>query len=240
MNDYSSIAPGKKNRKKSKLSTQTHLKIGEIKENTLVLKNGGLRGILKCTSINFNLKSEDEQNAITASYQGFLNALEFPIQIIIRSKKLDIDDYIEEVKKIGDEQENSLLKEQTYEYAQYIKKLIEYANIMEKQFYVIVPYNPGRVRNLNFFQKIMKSFSPQDSYGEIKQRHKEFNNAKKKLQQRLNIIETGLENCGIKTEEIKTEEIIELFYSTYNPSTSRTAKIKDIESTDLKPNLNQI
>src|SRR3989338_9424967 len=131
------IAPGKQNRAQVLNSTQTHLRIAEIRDNVLILKNGGMRAVLRSSSINFNLKSEEEQNAIIYSYQGFLNSLEFPIQILVRSKKLDIDDYIEQVKKLGDKQENKLLQEQTYEYAQYIKRLVEYAEIMEKEFYVI-------------------------------------------------------------------------------------------------------
>jgi hypothetical protein len=89
--------------------------------------------------VNFNLKSEDEQKSIISAYQGFLNLLDFPIQIYIRSKKIDIDNYVESVDKLAEKQENQLLQNQTYEYTAYVRKLVEYANIMEKQFYVIVP-----------------------------------------------------------------------------------------------------
>ncbi|MBT3704918.1 hypothetical protein HOG17_04015 [Candidatus Peregrinibacteria bacterium] len=209
-------------------ATQIHLKFGEIRDNILVLKNGGVRAVLKATSINFNLKSEEERNAITMSYQGFINSLEFPVQIMVRSKKLDIDNYIEKIKKMGEKQENKLLKDQTIEYADFVKKLVEYTDIMQKEFYVVIPYNPVRARNVPLFQKFFQNLRPKDSYAEIKKRHKEFANLKKQLAQRLNIVESGLANCGIKTDQLTTEQIIELLYNTYNPQISRTEKVKNV------------
>ncbi len=228
------IAPGKKNREAEKQSTQTHLRFGEIRDNVLVLKNGGLRIVLKTSSINFNLKSEQEQKAIINGYQGFLNSLEFPIQILIRSKKLDIDDYIEQVKKLGDKQENKLLQEQTFEYAEYVKKLVEYADIMEKEFYVVVPYDPARTQGAPFFQSFFQRLAPKDSYTDIKRRHSEFNELKKMLLQRINIVKSGLESCGLKVKQLETQEIIELFYNIYNPTVSRTSKLKDLEETNIE------
>ena len=149
----------KQSKKTAAAGTQTFLKIAEIRDNTVVLKNGGVRGILKVSSINFNLKSEDEQNAIIYSYQGFLNTLEFPIQIVVRSKKLDIDDYLDTLRVKGDEQANPLLQQQTFEYIEYISKLVEYADIMEKEFYVIVPYDPFRAQKLNMFQKFFQNMN---------------------------------------------------------------------------------
>jgi len=214
---------------KTPAATQVHLKIGEIRDNFLVLKNGGIRAILKASSINFNLKSEQEQNAIIYGYQGFLNSLEFPVQIIVRSKKLDIEDYIEKIKKIGEKQQNKLLKSQTEEYADFIKKLVEYTDIMQKEFYIIVPYDPIRARQVSFFQKFLQRLRPQDSYTEIKKRHKEFEQNKKQVQQRMIIVQSGLSNCGINTEQLTTENIIELFYNTYNPQISRTERNKNLQ-----------
>ena len=131
-----SVKGGKRDKKDS---TQMHLKIAEIHDDTVVLKNGGLRGILKTSSINLNLKSEAEQNAVIYSYQNFLNTLEFPIQIVVRSKRLDLEAYIEKLKKIGVKQSNPLLQKQTFEYVEYISRLVEYADIMEKKFYVVIP-----------------------------------------------------------------------------------------------------
>lgn len=216
-------------------ATQIHLKIGEIRDNLLVLKNGGIRAILKAVPVNFNLKSEQEQNAITYSYQGFLNSLEFPIQLVVRSKKLDIDNYIEKIQDIGEKQENQLLKEQTLEYADFVKRLVEYTDIMQKEFYVVVPYDPVRARSVPFFQKFFQNLNPKDSYTEIKKRHKEFENLKKQVVQRQNIVESGLSQCGIKTDQLTTEEIIELFYNTYNPQISRTEKVKNLNDLTVTP-----
>ena len=133
-------------------STQIHLNIAEIKDDLLILKNGGLRAILSTSSINFNLKSEPEQNSIIYSYQSFLNTLEFPIQILVRSKKLDIDDYLEKLRNKAEKQTNPLLQSQTYEYVEYIHGLIEYADIMTKEFYVVVPYDPFRAQKVGLLQ----------------------------------------------------------------------------------------
>lgn len=230
------ISPGQKNRENQMNSTQAHIRIAEIRENVVVLKNGGMRAVLKTSSINFNLKSEQEQNSIVYAYQSFLNSLEFPIQILIRSKKLDIDDYIDGVKKIGEKQQNKLLQEQTMEYAQYIKRLVEYADIMEKEFYVVVPFDPGRIQSGESTKKFFSFFerlAPKDSYADIKQRRSEFNNLKKGLLQRVNVIQAGLENCGLKVDQMDTTSLIELYYESYNPMTSRSQKLKDLMNTAI-------
>lgn len=225
------IAPAKKNRDNALASTQTHLRFGEIRDNTLVLKNGGMRAVLKTSSINFNLKSEPEQNSIIYGYQGFLNSLEFPVQIVVRSKKLDIDNYLKQVKELGDKQKNPLLQEQTYEYAEYIKKLVDYADIMDKEFYVVVPYDPATTPGTTtlvqgFFQRL----APKDSFADIKKRLDSFNRLKKTLIQRVNVVKSGLENCGLKVQQLTTPELIELFYNIYNPKTSRSAKLHKLET----------
>lgn len=224
---------GKKNRNNNKKSTQTHLRIAEIKDNTIILKNGGLRSIIKTTSINFNLKSEVEQNSIIQAYQSFLNSLEFPIQILVRSKRLEIDDYIESIEDLAENQTNPLLKSQTSEYAQYIRKLIEYADIMEKEFYVIVPYDPPRTPQPNALQAFFQRLQPKDSVADIKKRHKEFEENRKKLTQRASTIQTGLESCSLKTKELDTFELTELLYKSYNPLNSRDVKIKELDQTTL-------
>lgn len=230
----STIAPGKKNRQAETMSTQTHLRIGEIRDNVFVLKNGGTRAVLSVSSINFNLKSEPEQNAIIFSYQNFLNSLEFPIQILVRSKRLNIDNYIDQINDLAAKQQNPLLKEQTTEYSQYIKKLVEYADIMEKEFYVVIPFDPGRTEAVLGIQKFFQRLAPKDSYTDIKRRHSEFNQLKKNLNQRINIVKSGLQNCGLKVEQLNTTELIEFFYNVYNPNISRTLKLKDLEGTSVE------
>jgi hypothetical protein len=215
-------------------STLIHLPISEIRDDTIVLKNGGLRTVLETSSINFNLKSEEEQNSIIYSYQHFLNTLEFPIQIVVRSRKLDIDNYIEEIKEKSKTQQNALLKRQTLEYAEYIQKLVEYADIMDKSFYVIVPYNPLRANKKNIFSKFMERMKTKDSVIEIQRRRGEFVQLHKSLVQRVNLIKAGLQNCGLTARELTTPELIQLFYTVYNPVSSRYQKCSQIENLSLE------
>jgi len=215
-------------------SSQLFMKIAEIRDDTVVLKNGAIRGILKVSSINFNLKSEDEQNAIIYSYQGFINSLEFPIQIVIRSKRLDIDNYMDSLNELGEKQTNDLLQRQTYEYIDYIQRLVEYADIMEKEFFVIIPYDPFRSVKPNMLQRFFQNLSPKDTFAELSKRNKEFVQLKKNLNQRLSVVKSGLQNTGLQVEQLNTKQLIELFYEIYNPLTSRTQKFEDIEQTNIK------
>ncbi len=216
------------------LSTQTYVRISEIRENTLVLKNGGVRGVLRVSSINFNLKSEDEQNAIIYSYQGFLNTLEDPIQIVIRSKKLDIDNYIDSLKEKANKQSNALLQKQTNDYIEYIQKLVEYTDIMEKEFYVIVPQDPYTIEKSTFFAKWFRFINAKDTYSSIKEHRKQFDDLKKKLSQKVSSVKIGLENCGLQIEELTTKELIELFYQSYNPNISRFQKGEALDETNIQ------
>jgi len=215
-------------------STQLYLDIAEIKDNVVVLKNGGLRAIIQTNSINFNLKSEEEQNAIIYAYQGFLNSLDFPIQIVVRSRKLDIDKYLENLRSIAETHKNPLLKKQTLEYCEYIQKLVEFADIMEKKFYVVVPYDPYRAQNLNMFSKFMQSISSADSIDNIKRRHHEFEELNKGLAQRVNMVKAGLEGCNLRVAQLATPQIIELFYQIYNPNTARNEKLEDLTKIDIE------
>lgn len=219
----------------SMTSTQKFLTIGEIRDDVLVLKNGGVRSILSVSSVNFNLKSEDEQNALIYSYQGFLNTIKFPIQILVRSRKLDIDVYVSKLVRIAKLQENPLLKKQTTEYIEYIKKLVEYADIMEKSFFVIVPIDPLRSQNLSTFQKFLRAITPQDSIQAIRQRHREFDAVKKKLMQRVDTVKAGLEGCGLQVEKLNTNEIVQLFYRIYNPNISKNQKLEYADDLNVIP-----
>ena len=215
-------------------STQLYLDIAEIKDGTVILKNGGIRAILQTNSVNFNLKSEEEQNSIIYGYQGFLNSIDFPVQIVVQSRKLDIDKYIDNTKEIAEKHENPLLKQQTYDYCDYIKKLIEYADIMEKSFYVIVPQDPYRSQDPNALAKFMQNISASDSIDNIKRRHKEFDDLNKRLGERVSVVKTGLENCNLKIAQLTTTQLIELFYQVYNPETSHNEKIEDLTQIDIK------
>ncbi|MFN7160479.1 MAG: hypothetical protein ACK4NC_02610 [Candidatus Gracilibacteria bacterium] len=219
----------KKNTSSSANSTIRYLPFSEIHDDTLILKDGSLRGVVEVGSVNFSLKSEEEQNAIIYSYQNFLNSLEFPVQILIKSKKLDLDDYLDKLRVVAEQQTNPLLKKQTIDYIQFIGKLIEYADIMEKKFYIVIPYDTltgGQKKNM--FQLFLSSINPDDSISKYKSRKKEFVDYKKGLLQRMSIIQSALESCGLTTKILTTKDLIQLFYGIYNPLTAMDQKLKEI------------
>lgn len=221
-----------KGKKNSAVGTQIFLPFSEMHDDTVILKNGGIRAILRTTSLNFNLKSEEEQNALTFGYQSFLNSLEFPIQIVVRSRKMDIDKYVEGLQEKQKLQTNPLLQKQTNEYVDFIGKLVEYADIMEKDFLVVIPFDPpraqsGGILDTLFSIKFMDLFRGKDMYGQVKSQREEFENLKKGLSQRVNTIQAGLENLGLKVHQLTTQELVELFYATYNPVVGRNEKLKE-------------
>lgn len=213
-------------RKNLTATTQNFLEFWEIKDDLITTKNWWVRAILRCSTINFNLKSEDEQKSIISGYQWFLNLLTFPIQIYIRSKKIDIDNYVKSVDELAEKQENQLLKNQTYEYTAYIRKLVEYANIMEKQFYVIVPVwwiETKKTWFLDFLADIFLGWK-KESASDIRSRLKRFDKLKKRIKPRINTIREWLSWLWIEAKQISTNEIIKLFYEIHNPDISRNEK----------------
>lgn len=223
-----------KNKKNTLASCQQYLKIADIKNNSVILKEGGIRAVIKVNSLNFDLKSEDEQNGIVYSYQEFLNTLEFPIQIIMKSKKLDIDNYLELMKGILVKQESNLLKNLTAHYIDYITKLVEIADIMQKDFYVVIPADPIQIaKSLNPLQRLLKTLNPADTLIENRKRKQEFESLKKKLDQRVQSITNGLSNIGLKCTTLNTYDLIELYYNCYNPKLSEAQKPKDMGEIDV-------
>lgn len=198
-------------------NTQDFLQIAEIRNGILLLKDGSFRIILATTNVNFSLKSEVEQNAMIFAYRNFLNALNFPIQIVIRSKELDIDFYINKLKGFLEKQDNELLLLQTEEYIEYIKRLVEVANILDKQFYVIIPFTPLEDKTKSF----LSFFQPK---GKIKK--VEYENAKSQLLQRADLIISQLSGIGIKARQLTTREIAQLFYDIFNPQTAMGEKME--------------
>jgi len=214
-------------RKIASASTQMYLKVGEIKDNILILKDSGLRAIIKTSSVNFALKSDQEQKGIIYAYQAFLNSLEFPIQILIKSHKVNIESYVDNLKERAKKEDNPLLRDQIIDYTEHIIQLVEYADIMKKDFYVIVSYDPPGINRRGFVNQFMSSLMPQDSIGKLKKRLEEFEAAKKVISQRASLIKSGLRNCQMNAEQLTTEQIIELLYECYNPITSQQQKVID-------------
>lgn len=216
---------------KKATAIQKHLPIAEIKDDIIVLKNKGLRAILMTTSLNFSLKSVEEQDAIIKNYQDFLNSLDFPVQIVVSSRKFDISEYTAGLEQRHNQQENELLKIQTLEYISFVKGLTEMVNIMTESFYLVIPYNPFILKT-GFFDKLFKRVF--EGKAEKKSQEQEFQELKNNLWQRVEFITAGLQQVGVKAVPLKSEELIELFYKLYNPSAKEEPEIKKAKELRLE------
>lgn len=212
-------------------STKRYLEIAEIKEDSVILNDGSMRAVLLVSSINFSLKSEDEQNAIIVAYVNFLNTIDFPLQIMVQSRKLDIDGYISRLKQKEKLQSNELLKIQTADYIEYIKELVELGNIMTKRFYVVVPYNPTTDKQKNFFKRFLLLFKTAQFISLGQQR---FQKRRKELMQRVEHVTESLASIGLRSVLLDTRSLIELYYNTYNPDVSQKQKLTDLDSLNIE------
>ncbi|MBI3336348.1 hypothetical protein HYZ98_02155 [Candidatus Peregrinibacteria bacterium] len=214
---------------------QQFLPISEIRNDTVFLKNGGMRAVLEIEAINFNLKSETEQQAIIAGYGAFANTLSFPVQIVIRSYKTNIDPYLNYLESVGQNQPNPLLKAQTLSYAQFLRQILETADIMQKRFYIIIPFDEEE-RKKTMVEKMFSFMgNSTDSVGKASYRHTEFNKHNAKLKERVELVRTGLENIGLRTHQLDTRQLVEVYYQIYNPLTSISQKLpEDLELLHIK------
>lgn len=188
------------------------------------MKDGSLRAVLMANSINFNLKSHDEQTVLLSSYQNFLNSLSFPIQIVVQSRVLDLDDYLNKLETTTKNQSNELLQVQAKEYISFVKELIGVANIMSKTFYVVIPYHSHFQAKQGFWARLF-SKKPVTPKGRLKEMTEE-------VISRANLVANGLAPLGIDSALLDTEELIDLLYSTYNPDTSRRQKLFKVSEVD--------
>ncbi|MCK5509980.1 hypothetical protein KAI65_00345 [Candidatus Parcubacteria bacterium] len=217
-------------RNKVTSSTEKFLDIAEVKEDTVIMRDGTLRAVILVSSINFALKSEDEQNAIISAYVSFLNNIDFPLQIVIQSRELNIENYIKSLKQKEKEQTNELLKMQTGEYVQYIQELISMSKIMNKRFYVVLTYNPLSDKQKGFFSRFFDVFKPATL---IKMKSNIFQRRKVELTRRVDNIIAGLGSIGLQSVQLDTQSLLELYYNTYNPATSINQKLVDVNQLRL-------
>lgn len=220
-----SVTPPKKEVNKQ-LSTQSHLPFSEIKDGIVVMRDGGLRMVILCSPTNFDLKSPDEKDAIEFGFQGFLNGLHFPIQIVIQSRKIDLDAYLTKLEAIQSDQANPLLAVLMGDYVDNIKSLLDEVNIMEKRFYVVVPYYIGGVSKANILTKLRGA--SHDS-AETTQTSSEYEMRKKDLLSRTNMVAQGLAQIGVRSAILNTQEVIELFYNSYNIAESQSQTLTSID-----------
>jgi len=196
----------------SSQATQDFVPIREVRDGIIVLKDGSLRAVLLTSSLNFSLKSEDEQKALILQFQNFLNSLEFSVQISIQSRKLDIRPYIALLEERYAAQTGELLKIQTREYIEFIKNFTESSNIMTKNFFVVVPYNPAIINSQGGIGGFFKKSGDAKSNAVA-----QFEENRSQLEQRIGVVVQGLSRVGVRVAQLGTEEAIELFYKAFNP-----------------------
>ncbi len=221
-------------------STQRYLPFSSIKENIIIMKDGSARLVVKCSTINFLLKNTDEQDSIIISFQRFLNSLDFPIQVLVRSKKLDIETYLSNLNDKAMRQTNSLLQNQTYEYIEYLRKLIEVAQIMKKEFYIIIPFDNDWNKSVKddsllwVFTTFWKWINQSSDLVSLKSQLRNFSKLKKGLIWRYNWVKTWLENIWIRAEMMEKQDLVNFLTDYYNPRLDSLASVwSNIENYNL-------
>lgn len=197
-------------------ATQNFIPLKEIRDGVVILKNDTLRGVLLVSAVNLALKSTEEQNATMEAFQGFLNTLEFSVQIVVQSRKFDILPYLsvleERLKNIPEE----LLRIQTRMYIEYVKTITEQANIMQKHFYVVIPYT-GAGNQVGGEGGGFKLFGKRKKQTLEEAEAESFENKRAQLEQRMNVVKQGLSSMGLRVTELETQQLIEVYYQLYNP-----------------------
>jgi len=193
-------------------ATQEFVSVKEVRDGVIVLKDSSLKAVLLVSSLNFALKSRDEQEAIISQFQNFLNSLDFSVQIFVQSRRLDIRPYIATMEERKKQQTNDLIKIQTKEYIEFIKRFTESVNIMSKNFFIVISYTPSVLQGKTglFGKKKTTKIGLSESFEENRQQ----------LEQRTNVVDQGLTSTGLRSVRLGTEEVIELLYKIFNPGES--------------------
>lgn len=203
-------------------STERFLDIAEIRDDMVLLKDGTVRGVLLVSSINFALKSSDEQEAIVQAYMTFLNSLEYPVQIVIQSRRMNIDAYMDRLREQERKVGNDLLRAQISDYRAFVLELVELGQIMQKMFYIVVPYDPLTNKKKNFWTRLSESLSPAAS---AKLNHKQLVDRVEQLARRVELMQGQLNSMGLASARLDTQGLIELYYNVYNPDLFETEKL---------------
>jgi len=199
-------------------NTKQFVDIFDIKDNVVILKNGSLRLVLEASSVNFDLKSNDEQIAIVRAFQNFLNSLDFPLQIVLHSRKLNIQNYLQQTQQIVEKVDNELLKIQGVEYIRFVKGLTELANIMSKKFYIVLPFyaTEGKAAKTSLIESIKSMF--QSGAEKVKKfAEQDFEIYKSQIQQRAELVTDGMAGMGLTSRILNRDELVKVFYPLYNP-----------------------
>lgn len=195
-------------------ASQKFVPINEVRDGIVILDDGSLQAVLMASSINFALKSADEQRSVLMQFQNFLNSLDFSVQFHVESRNLDIRPYLDDLKKQYEKKENDLLKTQISEYMEFVRTFTEDSNVMQKTFFVVVPYNRAII---NQSGGIMDTVWGLLGRGDGDTEEESFQEARNQLDQRIQIVQQGLVRTGVRITQLGTEENIELFYRLFNP-----------------------
>lgn len=185
----------------SKTSSRRQIAIKGVDDGVLILPGNEYRAVLQTSSINFELKSEEEKDAIVETYQSFLNSLSFPVQIIIRVREMDVDRYLEDYSARLKTEEDAVYKKQIKGYTKFVKELIKTNQILSRQFYIVIPYTAKDKASIEL--------------------------VKEQLALSVNIVEKGLETLGMRTRRLESVEVLDLFYSFYNPKQAKLQPLTD-------------
>lgn len=232
MNNNQNQSEGQNQTQSNPASTQNSLQIAEIREGLVVMKDGSFRAVIACKSINYDLMSQREQEGVEYSYQSFLNALNFPIQILVRSQRIDIEPYLNKLSNLNRNQDNMLLSDLMEDYINFIDNLSQSANIMDKSFFVVIPYHPVgdasklKDKTTGFFGKM---FAKSES-NVTKINRATWDTAMDEMKKRIDSITGGLFQIGIKSVQLNTKELGELYYNFYNPDTAVYEPLGDFNS----------
>ncbi|GAB4144745.1 MAG: hypothetical protein OHK0017_03570 [Patescibacteria group bacterium] len=210
-------------------STLTFVEVSEVREDVIVLREGQMRAVLAISSANFALKSQQEQDLIINTFQGLLNSLDAPLQILVQSRKLDLGHYIESLKEMEVSQQNDLLRVQMMEYIEYLEQMVDAVNIMSKNFFVIVGYEPLSLKE-GLFGNFFRALNPTRV---IRQKQEEFVKNRSVLMQRVEQTASKFASLGLKVSMLNTEQLIVLLYNSYNPDVAESIRLRDVASIDI-------
>jgi type IV secretory pathway VirB4 component len=194
---------------------QQFIPVQDVRDGIVVLKDGTLCTIVLVSSVNLSLKSYDEQRATLAQFQNFLNTLDFPVQIVVQSRKYDVRPYILTLENRLKEQTEQLLQVQTREYIQFIQTFTEQVNVMRKSFFVVIPYIPAVLKKSSGIGKFFSFLRSTPSEGSST--ISDFEEERTQLEQRVSVVEQGLSSVGLRLVQLGTQEVIEVLYKTFNP-----------------------
>lgn len=211
-------------------STLNFMEVSEVRDGIVILREGQMRVIMAVSSANFALKSSKEQDMLIGAFQGLLNSLDTPIQILVQSRKLNLNNYIDKLKQLEDEQSNDLLKIKMQEYIEYIQEMLQQINIMNKDFYVILGYEPSTLKD-DLFGKFFRALNPANY---IKQEQTEFNKNKQKLMRMADSLMSRFSSLDLQIQLLNTEQIIALMYNSYNPDTLESIRLRDVSELDVQ------